>query len=197
MPAQAQEIFFEEEQSFRQRWVWALMGATLVLLVVPLGFVLAGAPVKHGSDDIFSGVVGLGLGIAVVIGVAVLMYTMKLTVRLDDQALHVRFFPLLPPNQEGHPAGGDRPLGGPHLPPDLGVRRLGYSLRLERHGLQRQRQPGRPIGTRQRQAALDRLAAPRGTGDGNHPGEAAGQVICALKGSFPFSCLDHRWHGDS
>ncbi len=94
MPAQAQEVLFEEEQSFRQRWVWALLGATLVLLVVPLGFVLSGAPVKPGSDT-FSGVVGLAVGIAVVIGVAVLMYTMKLTVRLDDAGLHVRFFPLV------------------------------------------------------------------------------------------------------
>ena len=94
MPAQAQETHFEEEQSFRQRWVWALMGATLVLLVVPLGLVLFGTPVKAGSE-ILPGVVGLALGIAVVIGVAVLMYFMKLSVRLDDAGLHVRFFPLV------------------------------------------------------------------------------------------------------
>jgi hypothetical protein len=31
----------------------------------------------------------------VVIGAAVLMYTMKLSVRLDDHGLHVRFFPLV------------------------------------------------------------------------------------------------------
>src|SRR5262249_9430322 len=94
MPAQAQEILFEEDQSFRQTWVWALLGVTLLLLVVPLGFVLGGAPTKDGSDTL-SGVIGLVGGIAVVIGVAVLMYYMKLTVRLDAEALHVRFFPLV------------------------------------------------------------------------------------------------------
>jgi hypothetical protein len=87
-------VLFEEDQSFRQRWVWALMGATLVLLVVPLVFVLGGAPVKAGSD-ILPGVVGLAVGIAVVIGVAGLMYVMKLTVRVDAEGLHVRFFPLV------------------------------------------------------------------------------------------------------
>ena len=94
MPAQAHEVLFEEDQSFRQRWVWALMGATLVLLLVPLVFVLGGAPVKAGSD-IVPGVVGLAVGIAVVIGVAVLMYVMRLRVRVDAEGLHVRFFPLV------------------------------------------------------------------------------------------------------
>jgi hypothetical protein len=94
VPAQAQEIRFEEEQSFRQTWVWALLGVTLLLLLVPLGFVLGGAPVKPGSDCL-SGVIGLAGGIAVVIGVAWLMYAMKLTVRLDDAGLHVRFIPLV------------------------------------------------------------------------------------------------------
>jgi hypothetical protein len=94
MPAQVQEVLFEEEQSFRQTWVWALLGVTLLLLVVPLGFVLGGAPVKPGSDP-FAGVIGLAGGIAVVIGVTWLMYAMKLTVRLDAEGLHVRFFPLV------------------------------------------------------------------------------------------------------
>ena len=94
MPAEAQEVLFEEEQSFRQRWLWALMGATLVLLLVPLVFVLSGAPVKAGSDP-FSGVIGLAVGILVVVGVAVLMYLMKLSVRVDTEGLHVRFFPFV------------------------------------------------------------------------------------------------------
>jgi hypothetical protein len=94
MRAQAEDVLFEEEQAFRQTWVWALLGATLLLLVVPLGFISCGAPVKAGSNT-FSGVVGLALGIAVVIGVAVLMYSMRLTVRLDAEGLHVRFFPLV------------------------------------------------------------------------------------------------------
>jgi hypothetical protein len=66
--------------------------------ILPLTFVLpltpAFLPTKEGGDT-FSGVIGLAGGIAVVIGVAVLMYVMKLTVRVDEQALHVRFFPLV------------------------------------------------------------------------------------------------------
>jgi hypothetical protein len=94
MPSQVQKIRFEEEQSFRQPWVGALMAGTLVLLLVPLGLVLFGAPVKAGSD-ILPGVIGLALGIVVVIGVAFLMYVMKLSVRLDDAGLHIRFFPFV------------------------------------------------------------------------------------------------------
>src|SRR5262249_23130866 len=56
---------------------------------------------------------------------------------------------------------------------------------MEGRGLQRQRQAGSATGTRQRQAAADRLSAPPRTGSGNQPGQAAGRLMlnksdCAL-----------------
>ena len=92
MPAPAQETLFEEEQSFRQTWVWPLMLGVLVLLVVVLGLVLFQA--SH-QPDLLPGVLTLGIVLAVEIAAAWLVYAMKLTVRLDDQGLHVRFFPLV------------------------------------------------------------------------------------------------------
>jgi hypothetical protein len=94
MPAQAHEILFEEEQSFRQPWVWALMAATVLLLVVVSGIVFSGASAKPGSN-IRSAVIGLASGGLVVIAVAFLMYFMKLSVRVDGEALHIRFYPLV------------------------------------------------------------------------------------------------------
>lgn len=94
MPEQMQEVLFEEEQSFRQGWVWALVSGMLVVLVVPLVLVVSGVPVKEGSS-ILAGVMGLLIGIGVLIGTAALIYTMKLTVRLDDTGMHVRFWPFV------------------------------------------------------------------------------------------------------
>jgi hypothetical protein len=92
MPAPAQEILFEEEQSFRQTWVWPLMLGVLVLLVIVLGFVLFQAPHQPGVSP---GVITLGIVLVLEIAAAWLVYAMKLTVRLDGEALHVRFFPLV------------------------------------------------------------------------------------------------------
>ena len=92
MPAQAEQVLFEEEQSFRQPWLWALMGATLVLLVVVFGFVLFQPPEQPGF---LQGVITLGIVTVVEIAAAVLLYVLKLTVRVDAGGLHARFFPLV------------------------------------------------------------------------------------------------------
>lgn len=94
MSAPGQDILFEEEQSFRQPWVWALMAATVLLLVVVSGIVLSGASVKPGSNRL-PAVIGLASGGVVVIAVALLMYFMKLSVRMDGKVLHIRFVPLV------------------------------------------------------------------------------------------------------
>jgi hypothetical protein len=92
MPAQVQEVHFEEEQSFRQTWVWPLMMGVLVLLVVVLGLVLVQAPHQAGFPQ---GVIILGIVLLVEMAAAWLVYALKLTVRLDDAGLHIRFFPLV------------------------------------------------------------------------------------------------------
>jgi hypothetical protein len=68
------------------------MLAVLVLLVTVLGFVLFQA---HDKEGFLQGVLTLAIVLAVEIAAAWLVYVMKLTVRLDDAGLHVRFFPLV------------------------------------------------------------------------------------------------------
>lgn len=92
MPAPVDELFFEEEQAFRQTWLWGLMVGVLVLLVVILGLVLFQAA---GQEGVVPAVAGLVVGIVVEVGAALLIYTMKLTVRVDAAGLHVRFWPLV------------------------------------------------------------------------------------------------------
>jgi hypothetical protein len=92
MSTQTQEALFAEEQSFRQAWVWALMLGVLLMLVGIFAAVILGAPNKGGTLE---GLVGIGVGIVLVVGAAVLMYVMRLSVRVDATGLHVRFFPLV------------------------------------------------------------------------------------------------------
>jgi hypothetical protein len=92
MPAQAEQVLFEEEQSFRQVWVWALMGGNLVLLVAVLVLILVRPPAK---DGVVPAVIGLSIGVLVGLGVPIFMYVFRLGVRVDATGLHVRFFPLL------------------------------------------------------------------------------------------------------
>ena len=67
---QTPDVLFAEEQSFRQPWLWGLMVGILVLLVAILGLVVFQAPSEERGPTIL----GLGLGIAVQLGVAVLMW---------------------------------------------------------------------------------------------------------------------------
>lgn len=86
------QTLFEEHQQFRQFWLWGLMGGVLVVLLIPLGLIVLQAPDKEGRGQ---ALVGIGIGIVVEIAVAALMYVMKLSVLLDTEYLHIRFFPLV------------------------------------------------------------------------------------------------------
>jgi hypothetical protein len=92
MPAQVEDVLFEEEQSFRQTWLWVLMVGTLAILTVSFGIALFKA---DGQEDIVPAITGVGFGIVVAIGAAFLIYYMKLIVRVDAGGLHVRFRPLV------------------------------------------------------------------------------------------------------
>jgi hypothetical protein len=94
MPALEQGTLFEEDQSFRQPWLWALTSGILAVVIVVSGLVLTGALVKPGGN-MAPVIIGLVVGAGVVIVAAILMYVMKLSVRLDQAGLHIRFFPLL------------------------------------------------------------------------------------------------------
>jgi hypothetical protein len=101
MPAQVETIRFEEEQSFRQPWIWALMIGMFAILVFAFGMVLfqPPTPAKGGT---LSAIIGLSVGVVVYVGVAALMYSLTLRVQLDGDTLRVRFRPL---------ASRDIPLG--------------------------------------------------------------------------------------
>jgi len=92
MPAPTEYVLFAEEQSFRQTWLWALLGGTLVVLLGAFGLVLLQAAER---GDALPAVGGLAVGLVLEIGVIVLMYVLKLTVRVDGNGLHVHFFPLV------------------------------------------------------------------------------------------------------
>jgi hypothetical protein len=72
---------FEENQSFRQPWLWALMLATLAVLLV--------ASLLAPGSQIVPWVV-LGLTLAV----ALLLYSMRLSVQVDAETVRIRFFPV-------------------------------------------------------------------------------------------------------
>ena len=69
---------FEEHQSFRQKWLWLLMLAVLVVLVF--------ASLQAEGDS--------WIGVAIFLAIAVLLYSMRLTVQVDTEAVRIRFFPL-------------------------------------------------------------------------------------------------------
>lgn len=92
MQTRTQELLFEEEQSFRQPWLWALLLGSLIVLAIVFGLFLFQAPDQPGTVD---GMITLGIVAVVEIGVVVLMVVLKLSVRVDNAGLHVRFFPLV------------------------------------------------------------------------------------------------------
>lgn len=72
---------FEENQSFRQPWLWALLVTTLAVLFVATLLATEGQAVSW-------------VVLAVVLAIAVLMYSIRLTVQVDTKAVCIRFFPL-------------------------------------------------------------------------------------------------------
>jgi hypothetical protein len=74
-------LIFEENQSFRQRWLWAFMLAVLGGLLVALALAPEGQAVLW---------IVLGLTLAT----ALLLYSMRLGVQVDGEAIRIRFFPL-------------------------------------------------------------------------------------------------------
>ncbi len=91
MHATSQSLF-EEHQQFRQPWLWGLMLGILVMLLAILVIIIFQGRDEEGGAQ---AMLGISIGIAIEIGVMILMYCMKLSVRLDAEGLLIRFFPLL------------------------------------------------------------------------------------------------------
>jgi hypothetical protein len=74
-------LIFEENQSFRQPWLWTLMLASLAGLVAALVLVPeARVPL----------LIVLGFSLAAFL----LLFSMKMTVRVGDEFIYIRFFPI-------------------------------------------------------------------------------------------------------
>jgi len=69
----------EENQSFRQPWLWTLMLAVLAVLLV------ASLNSPEGAPWVVLGIV---------LAVALLLYSMRLSVQVDTEAVRIRFFPI-------------------------------------------------------------------------------------------------------
>lgn len=87
MHATTEEVLFEEQQQFRQPWVWALLLGVLVIESAAFMAVITQTPGGAGVL-IFIGV------LALLLGVIWLMYSLKLTVRVHPDRVHIHFFPL-------------------------------------------------------------------------------------------------------
>jgi hypothetical protein len=84
-----EEVFFQEELSFRQPWLWGLLLGIFLLVAAGFAVGLASGPERAGD---------LVVPAAVVLVWALLclfLYALKLSVRVDRHYLHVRLFPLL------------------------------------------------------------------------------------------------------
>ena len=92
MSADTKELLFAEDQSFRQAWVWVVMVSVLFILVVIFALIIFNGLDK---DEVRRALSGIGVGIVTTAGVAVFLYLLKLSVRVDGSGLHVRFFPLV------------------------------------------------------------------------------------------------------
>src|SRR5690242_12028862 len=77
-------ILFEEKQAFRQTWLWLLLGGTLALMLA--GLLFSQQP---------EAVPGLAIGFSVLLATALLLWFMKLSVRVEGDAVHVRFWPIV------------------------------------------------------------------------------------------------------
>lgn len=90
MSVQVERLFFEEEQRFRQPWLWASMLGIALFEAAIFGIGAVQRPDQTGAIA-----VGAAVAFSVVGLVALLLYAARLSVRLDSQAIHVRFVPFL------------------------------------------------------------------------------------------------------
>ena len=91
--------YFEEEQRFRQPWIWAILLPILVVLLVVFGYGLIQQLVlkEPFGDNPASDTALIIAAVTVFVlggGSMLLLYKMKLVTKLDSNCLHILFFPL-------------------------------------------------------------------------------------------------------
>jgi hypothetical protein len=76
-------LLFEEHQSFRQAWLWAIM----LSLLAATGVLVALAPAREGQ-------MASWVGLAIMLAAVLLLFSMRMTVQVDPKFIRIRFFPL-------------------------------------------------------------------------------------------------------
>lgn len=84
------EALFEETQQFRQPWLWSLMIGVFLFAAASFGWALVSETEKAGRGIIPAIAFG-----AIWIGTALFLLVLRLTVRVDQDQLHIRFFPFV------------------------------------------------------------------------------------------------------
>ena len=97
---QNHSIFFEEEQRFRQTWLWVILLISIVPVVILMIYgtyqqLALGQPFgNHPVSD--TTLIWLGPAmILLMLSVPILLWTMKLHIIVDREFLHIRFFPFV------------------------------------------------------------------------------------------------------
>lgn len=73
---------FTETQRFRQWWLWAIIGASFLIVTFPL------LTTEAGDEPFAWG------GVVVLVLVSLLLYVWRLDTRLDTDGVHYRVFPM-------------------------------------------------------------------------------------------------------
>src|ERR1043165_9728702 len=89
---------FHETQQFRQRWIWAVISASIGLAVLITGFgvwqqVLHGVPFGDEPTSNTALLFAFGMTLATGIGVVVLIKASRLDVAVRDDEIFIRFRP--------------------------------------------------------------------------------------------------------
>lgn len=71
------KVYYEEEQPFDQAWLWGLMGIETLVVLLPLILMKVGLPI-------------IALSACIMLLTLVLMASLKLKTRIDDQGVHFK-----------------------------------------------------------------------------------------------------------
>ena len=94
------DIKYRKVQQFRQRWLWVLLILTVLTIITSFGYGMLKQLVfgqvwgNRPMSDIALAIVGT-IVIFFVVGLAYFFYALKLITEVRDNALYIRFFPIV------------------------------------------------------------------------------------------------------
>jgi hypothetical protein len=141
MSASDPDFLFEEEQRFRQWWLWAVIGSMDLVVVFIYGYglvkqLILGKPWGNNPMPDWLLIVFSVVMIGLIGGVTWLLWAVRLTVRVDRTHLRIRYFPfsrreIALDSIAGHEARTYRPIkeyGGWGVRWGFGRRGMAYNV---------------------------------------------------------------------